>query len=154
MHPQVRSARIAMPGGTAMATSRTAMSHMANHPPPLPRSLPSSFASPPPLYASSGSLSTDYYACRDSYVYIEDRSAYPPCSPPPYPCLLRSTTPRIAISTPGIAMSTSRSPHLHRRLIKTFCFVLFFSLRTTTILRRPRSRPSTGASFIGCCCSP
>ena len=104
MHPQVRSARIAMTAGTAMSTPRTA--------------LPT-----------------------------------PPCSPSPYPCPLRSTTPRIAISTSGIAKSTSRSPRLHRRLIKTFCFVLSFFLRTTTILRRPRSRPSTGAFSIGCRCS-
>ena len=153
MHLQVRSARIAMPGGTAMLHRGRLFPTWLTTPSPLPRSLLRSSASPPPFCASSGSLSTNCYDCRDSYVYTEDRSAYIPCSPSPYPCPLRSTTPRIAISTAGIAMSTSRSPRLHRRLIEMFCFVLSFFLRTTTILRRPRSRPSTGAFFIGCRCS-
>ena len=67
----------------------------------------------------------DFYAYRDSYVYTkdgyvytEDRSAYPPLYPPLFPSLLR-----FAISTPWIAMSTPRSPRLHRRLIKMFWFV-------------------------------
>ena len=149
MHPQVRSARIAMPGGIAMATSRTAMSHMGNHPLPLPPQPASFVCIAPPLFMHP-QVRSARIAMPAGTAMSTPRTAppTPPCSPPPYPCLLRSTTPRIAISTPGIAMSTSRSPRLHRRLIKTFCFVLSFFLRTTIILRRPRSRPSTGASLL------
>ena len=133
MHPQVRSARIAMPGGIAMATSRTAMSHMGNHPLPLLPQPASFVCIAPPLFMHP-QVRSARIAMPAGTAMSTPRTAppTPPCSPPPYPCLLRSTTPRIAISTPGIAMSTSRSPRLHRRLIKTFCFVLSFFLRTTS----------------------
>ena len=154
MHPQVRSARIAMPGGTAMLHRGRLCPTWLTTPSPLPRSLPRSSASPPPLFMHP-QVRSARIAMIAGTAMSTPRTALPTpaCSPSPYPCPLRSTTPRIAISTPEIARSTSRSPRLHRRLTKTFCFVLSFFLRTTTILRRPRSRPSTGAFSIGCRCS-
>ena len=154
MHPQVRSARIAMPGETAMLHRGRLCPTWLTTPSPLPRSLPRSSASPPPPFMHP-QVRSARIAMTAGTAMSTPRTAppTPPCSPSPYPCPLRSTTPRIAISTSGIAKSTSRSPRLHRRLIKTFSFVLSFFLRTTTILRRPRSRPSTGAFSIGCRCS-
>ena len=138
MHPQVRSARIPMTGETSMLHRGRLCLTWLTTPSPAPCLV--RLHRPPPLMHPQ--VRSARIAMTAGTAMSTPRTAppTPPCSPSPYPCPLRSTTPRIAISTSGIAKSTSRSPRLHRRLTKTFYFVLSFFLRTTTILRRPRSR--------------
>ena len=123
-------------------------------PSPLPRSLPLLFASHP-LYMPPQVRST-WIAMPARTAMSTPRTALPTlsCTPPPFSCPLRSaiSTPRIAISTRRIAMPI---PRIVTSASKTDQDVfVFFSLQTTTILRRFWSRFSTRPSCIGCHRSP
>ena len=145
MHPQVRSARIAMAGETAMLhRGWLCLTWLTT---PSPAACLVRLHRPPPFMHPQ--VRSARIAMTAGTAMSTPRTAppTPPCSPSPYPCPLRSTTPRIAISTSGIAKSTSRSPRLHRKIDQDvlFCFVFLPSdndhltstsvpfLQTTTI---------------------